>query len=50
MLAITNKDLIICLALKKLGIHGQQFGSKRVLQIGKVHLLAAVQLAGIFHF
>jgi hypothetical protein len=29
-LAITNKDLMICLVFKKLGIHGQEFRSKSV--------------------
>jgi hypothetical protein len=49
MMAITNKDLMIYLVLKKLDIHGQEFRSKRVLQLRKVHLPAAVQLAGILH-
>jgi hypothetical protein len=49
-LAITNKDLMICLVFKKLGIHGQEFRSKSVWLTLTVRLLAVVQLAGIFPF
>ena len=38
------------LEIKILGIRGQEFRSKSVLQISKVYLLASVKLAGIFPF
>ena len=50
MLAITNKDLMMCLVLKKLGIHGQEFRSKSVWLTLTMHLLAVEKLAAIFPF
>ena len=48
MLAVTNKGLMICLVLKKLGIHGQKFRYKSVWLTLTVQLLAVEKLDGIF--
>jgi len=50
MLAVTNKDLMVCLVLKKLGIHGQKFRYKSVWLILTVQLLSVEKLTGIFPF
>ena len=50
MLAVTINDLMICLVLKKLGIHGQKFRYKSVWLTLTVQLLSVEKLTGIFLF